>query len=205
VGGRITIPNLHKALFIGGNITRRYQYDNLSRMAEIKLYKRPLKGLKIFALTIPFVAVGIWMINNESIGTTNYIMGWLCTCFFGLGIPIGLFQIFDRRPQIIITENGIWDRTTRQDEVKWEQIVEAYPLDIYKQKFVSLVVDDTFVMKKNLYKWAARLNETIGAQKMNLLVSQLKIDEHKMTDFINEIVSTEKINRQHIIKKYFDS
>ena len=174
-------------------------------MTEIKLYKRPLKGLKIFALTIPFVIIGIWMITKEQVGTTDYIMGWLCTCFFGLGIPMGLFQTFDRRPQIIITENGIWDRTTKQDEVKWEQIVEAYPFDIYKQKFVCLIVDETFVMKKKLYKWAARLNEAIGTQKMNLLVSQLKIDEHKMTDFINEIISTDKTNRQNVIKKYFES
>ena len=173
-------------------------------MTEFKLYKRPLKGLRIFALTIPFVAIGIWMINKEPVGTTNYIMGWISTCFFGLGIPVGLFQTFDRRPQIIITENGIWDRTTKQDEIKWEQIQEAYPLDIYKQKFVSLVVDDTFIMKKNLHKWVAKLNEAIGAQKINLLISQLKIDEFTMTNFINEIISTEKGNRQTIIKKYFE-
>lgn len=172
-------------------------------MTEIKLYKRPLKGLKIFALTLLLVAIGIWMISKEPIGTTNYIVGWICTCFFGLGIPVGLFQTFDRRPQIIITANGIWDRTTKQDEIKWEQIKEAYPLDIYRQKFVSLVVDETFTMKKNLYKWAAKLNEAIGAQKVNLLISQLKIDEYKMTDFINEIITTDKTNRQNIIKKYF--
>ena len=173
-------------------------------MIEFKLYKRPLKGLKIFALTIPFVAIGIWMINKEPVGTTNYIMGWISTCFFGLGIPVGLFQTFDRRPQIIITENGIWDRTTKQEEIKWEQIQKAYPLDIYKQKFVSLVVDDTFIMKRNLNKWAVKLNEAIGAQKINLLISQLKIDEFTMTNFINEIISTEKGNRQTIIKKYFE-
>ncbi|MFN0292662.1 STM3941 family protein [Pedobacter helvus] len=173
-------------------------------MIEIKLYKRPLKALKIFALTTPFVATGIWMINKEPVGTTNYIMGWFSTCFFGLGIPVGLFQLLDRRPQVIINENGIWDRTTKQDVIKWEQIESAYPLDIYKQKFVCLVLDETFEMKKNLYKWAAKLNEGIGAQKVNLMVSQLKIDEHKMTKFINEIVKTEKQNRQTIIKKYFD-
>ncbi len=172
-------------------------------MTEIKLYKRPLKGLKIFALTIPFVAIGIWMITKEPIGTTNYIMGWISTCFFGLGIPVGLFQTFDRRPQIIITSNGIWDRTTKQDEIKWEQIKKAYPLDIYRQKFVSLVVDETCTMKKNLYRWAAKLNTAVGAQKVNLLMSQLKIDEYKMSDFINEIIAVDKANRQNIIRKYF--
>jgi hypothetical protein len=89
--------------------------------------------------------------------------------------------------------------------VKWEQIKRAYPLDIYKQKFVSLKLDEKFKMRKNLYKWVAKLNEAIGAQKMNLQVSQLKIDEHTMTEFINEIISVEKVKRQTIIKKYFDN
>ncbi|MDF7818685.1 hypothetical protein P1X15_13800 [Runella sp. MFBS21] len=108
-----------KAITVSGNIVRRNRFTQLKlKMEEIKLYKIPLKGLKIFALTIPFVAIGIWMINKEQVGTTNYIMGWLSTCFFGLGIVVGFFQIFDRKPQIIITENGIWDRTTKQGEVK---------------------------------------------------------------------------------------
>ena len=174
-------------------------------MTEVKLSKRPLKGLKILALTIPFVLIGIWMIREEEAGTTNHLIGWLCTCFFGLGIPVGLFQTFDRRPQIILTEKGIWDRTTNQDQVRWEQIKGAYPLDIYSQKFISLVVDDTFEMKKPLYPWAAKLNEAIGAQKINLSVTQLKIDEHAMTDFIHEIISVEKEDRKAVINKYFNN
>lgn len=94
-------------------------------------------------MSMPFVAIGLWMITQEPIGMAPYIMGWVCVCFFGLGIPVGLFHTFDRRPQIIISENGIWDRTTNQDEVKWEQIIEAYPLDIFEQKFISIVTDDT--------------------------------------------------------------
>jgi len=174
-------------------------------MTEIKLYKRPLKGLKILALTIPFVAIGMWMIFEKQVGSSDYIMAWLCTCFFGLGIPVGLFQTFDRRPQIIINENGIWDRTTNQDEIRWEQIESAYSLDIYKQKFVCLVLDDTFEIKKKLYKWAAKMNEDIGAQKVNLLMSQFKIDEHTMTKFIKEMTKTERNNRNAIIMKYFDN
>jgi hypothetical protein len=76
-------------------------------MTEIKLYKKLIKGLRIIAMAIPFVAIGIWAITKEPLGTMNYIMGWLCTVFFGLGFLIGLFQTFDRRPQIIITEKGI--------------------------------------------------------------------------------------------------
>lgn len=173
-------------------------------MTEIKLYKKPLKGLKIFGLTIPFVAIGILMIFEKPVGSFDYVMAWFCICFFGLGIPVGLFHTFDKRLQIVINENGIWDRTTKQDEIKWEQIKRAYPLNIYNQKFVSLALDDTFVIKKKLYKWAAKLNEAVGAQKINLQVSQLKIDEHTMTAFINEMIKTETEIRARIIKKYFN-
>ena len=152
---------------------------------------------------MPFVAIGIWMLLEKPAGSFDYIMAWLCTCFFGLGIPVGLFQTFDRRTQIIITENGIWDRTTKQDEIKWEQIKSAYPLDIYKQKFVCLVLDDTFEIRKKLYKWVAKINEDMGAQKVNLLISQLKTDEHTMTKFIKAMIKTEKQNRPTVIKKYF--
>jgi hypothetical protein len=174
-------------------------------MKEIKFYKRPLKGLKIVALTVPFVVIGIWLISKGPAEITDYIMGWICTCFFGLGIPVGLFQTFDRRPQIIITENGIWDRTIKQDAIKWEQIKGAYYLNIYKQRFVCLEVNDSFTLKKNQYKWAAKLNEEIGAQKINLSISQLKISEHLMTNFINEIIAAEKENRANIIRKYFNN
>ena len=155
-------------------------------------------------MTIPFVLIGIWMITREPVGTTNYIMGWFITCFFGLGIPVGLFQLLDRRPQIIINESGIWDRTTNQDEVKWEQIQGAYPLNIFGQKFISLVVDDTFVFRTKQYKWAAKINERIGAQKLNLHLGQLKIDENELINFLQEMTETQRENRRTIMKKYFD-
>lgn len=173
-------------------------------MIEIKLYKQPIKGLKIIALSIPFVAIGIWMIFNKPVGSNDYLMSWICTCFFGLAFFVGIFQTFDRRPQIIINENGIWDRTAKQDPIKWEQIESAYPLVMYNQKFVCLVLDDTFEIKKEFYRWAAKLNVSIGAQKVNLIMSQLKTELYTMTDFINEMTITEKQNRKAVISKYFD-
>lgn len=171
-------------------------------MTEIKLYKTTTKGLKIIGMSLPFVAIGLWMIIQEPVGTTPYIMGWVCACFFGLGIPVGLFQTFDKRPQIIITEKGIWDRTTYQDEVKWEQIIEAYPLDIHGQKFISLVTDDTFVFKKKPYKWAERINKEIGAQNLNLHLGQININEIELTNLINQLSQQRIDERKKTIKSF---
>lgn len=171
-------------------------------MTEIKLYKSSWKGIRVIALTLPFVVIGIWMISKEQKGTYEYIMGWLCVSFFGLGIPIGIFNLLDKRAQIIINENGIFDRTLKQGEIKWEQIIEAYPIDINNQKFISLVVDETFEFKKKQYKWMEKLNELVGAQKLNLNLSQIKIDETKLSELINKIRSSEKNERLNFIRTF---
>ncbi|MCP9765280.1 STM3941 family protein [Lacihabitans soyangensis] len=173
-------------------------------MTEIKLYKTNWKGLKLIGLAIPFVAVGIFAIRTEQFGTFDNFMGWVATFFFGLGIPIGIFQVFDKRPQIIINENGIWDRTSKQEEIKWEQIKKAYQINISGQKFISISTDDSFVFKTKQYKWAISLSKAVGAQKLNLHLNQINIDEKKLTEFINEICKIDKPYRANLIRLYFE-
>ena len=173
-------------------------------MTEIILTKTPLKAIRIFLLSIPFVAIGIWMMVSKDVFTFDWIMGLLCSGFFSLGLFVGLFHFFDKRPQIIINENGIWDRTTKQDLIKWDFIKEAYPISIYRQRFISLVVNDGFEFKTKQYKWATKLSEGIGAQKLNIQVSQIKIDENRLTDFINTMIKVNKVDRIKIIKEYFE-
>ena len=78
-------------------------------MTEIKLYKSNKKVLKLFLLAAPLIAAGIWMILREDGTQTDRIMGWVGTIFFGLAIPVGLFHLFDIRPQVIINEIGIYE------------------------------------------------------------------------------------------------
>jgi len=174
-------------------------------MTEIKLYKTTWKALRIFALTIPLVMLNIWLITKNDSSSTEKIVGWFGALFFGLGIPVGLFHLFDRRPQIIISVDGIWDRTTNQDEIKWEQIINAYPIDIYRQKFVSIIVDESFVFKTKQYKWAKNLTNLVGAQNLNIHLGQIKYDENKFAEFINEMSKTDRINRASLISIYFNN
>lgn len=164
-------------------------------MTEIKLYKSTARGLKLMGLCLPFVSVAVWMISREPYGTTDYIWGWVCACLFGLGFPVGLSLIFDKRPQIIMTENGIWDRTTKQDEIKWEQIILAYPIEIYRQKIILLSTDGTFKFKKEPPKWEQKINKAFGAGNLNLQITPLDIDENELADFINSL--TKKNIKEH--------
>lgn len=174
-------------------------------MTEIKLYKSRWKGIKLIALTLPFVIIGFWMISKEQNGTFDYIMAWICVSFFGIGILIGIFNLLDNSARIIINENGILDRTLKQGIIKWEQIIEAYPLDIQNQKFIAIVVDETFEFKKRQYKWAENLNKLVGAQKLNLNLSQIEINENKLSDLINKIANSEKNERLNFIRTFISN
>ncbi len=174
-------------------------------MTEIKLYKSRWKGIKLIALSVPFVIAGIWMISKEQKGTFDYFMGWFAILFFGLGILLGIFIIFDRKPQIIISENGIWDRSLKQEQINWEQIKETYPIDINNQKFISIVVDQTFEFKKKQYKWIGNLNKFIGVQRLNLNLSQIKIDEVIVSELLNKIINSEKNERLNHIRMFSSS
>ena len=131
-------------------------------MKEIRVYKSPWKATKLILLSSIFVALGIWGISNNM---PTWI-SWASIGFFGLGLAIDIFHLFDRRPQIIVNELGIFDRTTSKDFINWEIIRDTCLVDINKQKFICLIVDEEFKpsrKKKQISSTGLRLNEVIGA------------------------------------------
>ncbi|UKM66170.1 hypothetical protein GSB9_02749 [Flavobacteriaceae bacterium GSB9] len=172
-------------------------------MTEIKLYKSNKKVLKLFLLAAPLIAAGIWMILKDDGTQTDRIMGWVGTIFFGLAIPVGLFHLLDKRPQVIINEIGIYDRTTHDEFINWEIIKEAYPVNIYGQHFICILVPESFrpSKRKGRFKKAiAKMNEELGFQELNIQLGQLDIDTLKLTEFIIAMTHAEKSQKAELIK-----
>lgn len=145
-------------------------------MTEIKLYKSPIKSLRLFLLSSIFVIPCAWLIFAK--GNNDWDL-WFPLCFFGLGYLVSLFHILDRRVQIIINRNGIWDRTTKLGIIEWESIKAAYEIEVYKQKFISVVGNEKLKSKKKIYGWASYLNRKIGTQDINLNISQIQVNAEK--------------------------
>ncbi|HEY5825124.1 MAG TPA: STM3941 family protein, partial [Cyclobacteriaceae bacterium] len=126
-------------------------------------------------------------------------IGWMSICFFGLGYPVGLFHLLDRRPQIIINEIGIFDRTTYTDFINWDVIQDAYLIDIRGQKFICLVVDEKYepsTKKGKFAKSISNLSKEIGAQELNIQLAQIKINEIKMNEFILAMINVRPEDRK---------
>jgi hypothetical protein len=148
-----------------------------------------------------FVVGGYFILTGKD--TPKWI-GWLNVCFFGLGYPIGLFHLFDRRPQIIINELGIFDRTTYEKFINWEVIWGAYPLKISGEKFICLEVDPNYEPSRKKGKVAmtfSALNKEIGAQELNISLGQVSVNQKKLLEFILAIVKVRPEDRTEILKQ----
>ncbi|QQL48398.1 hypothetical protein GO620_009340 [Mucilaginibacter ginkgonis] len=130
-------------------------------------------------------------------------INWFCICFFGLGYPFALFNLFDRRPQIIINETGIFDRTAYNDFVNWNTIDHAYWITIHKQPFVCLIIKEEY---KDLIKGSPRMkkvNEAMGFQEINIsLGSVSNVDQQKLTALIINLANAKPMDRSRMLAGY---
>lgn len=166
-------------------------------MKEIILYKSPKKSLQLILPCLLFVLLGIFIVSRGG----GWI-GWMSIIFFGLGIPIAVINLLDRRPQIIINEIGVFDRTIHKEVINWEVIRDAYPISINGQKFIALVIDEDFKPSRKkgfFYRKTARLNELIGAQELNLNLTMVNVDEVQLTLLIQSLIRADKRERKDMI------
>ena len=153
-------------------------------MKEIKLYKSPWKAIKLLLLCTIFVLGGILIINSTD---SPEWVGWMSICFFGLGYPIGFFNLLDRRPQIIINEIGIWDRKIKQEIIHWGIIQNTYLSALHEQKCICIQVDPSYEPSNKQGKWyknAIKINKALGFQELNVSLGQINVDEKGLADFI---------------------
>lgn len=166
---------------------------------EIRLYNSPLRALKLFALCSIFVFGGVWLLKSDM---TPWV-AWFNIGFFGLGYPVSLYHLFDRRAQVIINEVGVFDRTTYTGFINWEVIREAYPLNISGERFICLVVDERYepsLRKGKVARTISRFSKKVGAQELNLSLGQISVDERKLSTFIRGLIKAAPGTRQVMLE-----
>jgi|GEM_PF-4907915 hypothetical protein len=89
--------------------------------------------------------------------------------------------------------------------INWKFIHEVIsPTNIYGQIFIPLVVDEKFVRRKSIYKWALLLGKAVRAKDINLNVSLINLDIEKFMTML-DILRLEVINdRDVVIEMYKD-
>lgn len=170
-------------------------------MLELKLYKSPWKAIKLLLGCSAFVALGVFLLCQPD---APRLAAWLSIGFFGLGIPASIFQLLDRRPQIIINEVGIFDRTAHRDFINWEIIQDAYLVELNRQPFICLVVDAAFEpsrTKGSLGRGMAALNKGLGFQELNISLGFVRVNVERLAAFILAMQMAEKPERTFLVQQ----
>jgi hypothetical protein len=131
-------------------------------------------------------------------------IAWAAIVFFGLGLPLGVYQLLDRRPQIIINELGVFDRTTHRDFINWEIIQGAYLVEVHKQPLLCLVVDEAFEPSRSKGRFGrgvARLNKDLGFQELNLALGSVAVDAERLAAFILTMRTATMPERTFLVKR----
>jgi hypothetical protein len=129
-------------------------------------------------------------------------LGYVIAGLFGIGYSIGIYHLLDRRPQIIINEFGVFDRTTYKDFINWEVIRGAYSIDMMGQKFVVLTVDEKYlasIKKERVLRSISNLVD-FGPQQLNISLGQVAIDEVKLAEFILAMTKLRPEERKEKLK-----
>jgi hypothetical protein len=173
-------------------------------MVELKFYKSPWKAIKLMLLCSPFVVLSLYDIIGHSINMPP-ALSWVGLCFFGLGIPLGLYNLFDRRPEIIINGEGIFDRQTIKNFLDWDFIENVYVKDmrvsaLSKQKFLCVIFPPGSEPPIKRRKLFGRVNKNMGYGDISISISPLKkYDWQKITNFINTMAHADAAARQNLL------
>jgi hypothetical protein len=166
---------------------------------EIKLYKSFWKSLLLLVASVAFVAGGIIALRDPE---ASHFLAWCGICLFGAGIPFWLINLFDRRPQIVIHEDGILDRSGYTDYIPWHVVRRAYIVEVNLNKVLFLVVDKEYLpaRKKKLFtRFSARMNKTQGGQELLINVLTVSVNVKKLMHFLVEMPDlTPEVRRERI-------
>jgi hypothetical protein len=166
---------------------------------EITLYKSPKKAIKLILVSSIVAVCALFGLVLMDAPTTAW---YLIIGVYGLVYPVALFHLFDRRPQIVINEIGIFDRRTCIDFINWEVIQRAYPVDAMVAEYVCLVVDDKYLssIRKAKVDRPFMIFPEIGAHEIDISVGQLAVDPFKLTEFILKMIEARPEGRKDEFK-----
>jgi len=175
---------------------------------QIEIPLSQSKLVKLIAVSLIFVICGLWLVakppavSNPIFGNPKliFIVGISSVLLFGLMLILLIKKLFDKKPGLTISDNGIRDNIGifSAGFIPWGDIVEIQEMLVQKRKMINVVVQnpqDYINKQKNpLTKKFLQMNYNasgmvIGISDISLLCdySELKaLLNKKLAEFIRD-------------------
>jgi len=147
-----------------------------------------------------FVVGGIFLYQDADNWLAR-VMGITCILFFGIGSSALIYKYaIDRRPRIVIDNEGVTDRTLHVGRIEWKDIEGIELRSLYMNQFVVLQLRDSRKYVDRLSRGgrlASHSNKALGFGGLNLNLSLVNVDANEVFNVMVDRITQEAGRNQH--------
>ena len=155
-------------------------------MQETHIALNKKKTVQYLIVSLLFTIVGAMMIvapqyftHSEDTRLTK-VIGYVCFILFGLGATLFAIKVFNKKPGLILNEDGIVDQTSAVANglIQWVDIKNVY---------AEIVSDHPFIMidVKNPQKYLEKQKNPIARRAMDINMQLYKTPLHINLSLLN--------------------
>ena len=152
-------------------------------VAEVGIRASRIKLGMVLLICIGFVALGLFL----AFVARERIIGWISVLFFGAGIPLLVRQLLDSRPRLVISDEGILDRSLGVGVIPWTEIVGAYVRSISGNDFICLHLRDPSLFTSQFSparRAMTSANRALGFTDLSINLSGLPVRTEEVFELI---------------------
>lgn len=169
---------------------------------KIVIYRSGKQAILVTFLSPVFAVMG-WLFLRFA---GNPTIGWCFIILAGFCLIYGIGMWADRKPYLILTENGITDLTVIREEIEWNAIRQVGSFYFRGQFFVCILTDRDY--KPDLIRptWFYRLDRLYAAQNLKALYirpAMLQINSARLIRMINRFREADPATRKRLLQQPF--
>lgn len=134
-----------------------------------------------------FVALGRWMLGQAN-GLDEQLPAWAVLVVFGALAAVAGWFLLQRKPRMVLNDEGIEDFNLRMGLIPWSEITAAYVVPYLYYKNVQLQVRNPQLFRARQPGWMRGLgsyNEAFGVSPFTLQMSSTNASAQTVLDYIN--------------------
>lgn len=134
--------------------------------------------------------------------TGDQTMGWIIVIAAVLILIFGIGSFRDRKPQIILTEQGITELSVLREEIEWDAILHTDDFFWRGQSFVRLLLDRDYKPQLVRPTWFWRLDRLYGQEGVKAVymrTSNLEINSMQLAALIDKMKKADAAKRMEYL------
>lgn len=165
---------------------------------KVIIYKSRKKAAIITVVSLALALAAYLILRyaaDELLGRGLLILSILCLVF-------GVGSFYDRKPCIVLTEQGITEMTTVREQIEWDAILYVDDFFYRGEDFVRLLTDRAYkpaLIQPGWFERFDRLYEESGLRAVYIRTAFLEVSSIQIVRFIGRMTAADCTERKRLL------